>query len=333
MPAHAQAVLACDHCAAEPHSNLRCCAGSAARARRGAEHLELCPCRPGMEVTELSRPAQPLEATEAVPGSVRDAVVKARTSWLKNTEVVDILENWGRYKLRVNSLAPRKPAGEAPARGRAGAGRRGAERAPVRPKTARRLSPPHARKFWSVPCSTLYPSRAAVGFEGWRQPAPGERPTSNGPGRMRPAGGLLFLVNRKECRFFRKDGHNWRWVPPARCAALRCARCSPGMPRGRHEGVLCPAVPKHVSHCLEVMGAGLAPAHPVESTGGSFGAASGPVRAWQGLAEQGAGPCVTVVQEEGRQQDHPRDAREAQRCGAHSASAPWLTREGSGAVA
>jgi hypothetical protein len=27
---------------------------------------------------------------------------------------------------------------------------------------------------------------------------------------LRPAGGSLFLFNRKSVRFFRKDGHDWR---------------------------------------------------------------------------------------------------------------------------
>lgn len=29
----------------------------------------------------------------------------------------------------------------------------------------------------------------------------------------RVAGGTLYIFNRKECRFFRKDGHNWRKKP------------------------------------------------------------------------------------------------------------------------
>ncbi|GAB4817845.1 hypothetical protein N2152v2_004891 [Parachlorella kessleri] len=78
--------------------------------------------------------AGPLDGSlETLPSQVKEIIAKARASWLKNPEVVDILENFRHYRLAVSSEPP-----------------------------------------------------------------------------VQPAGGTLYLFNRKECRFFRKDGHNWR---------------------------------------------------------------------------------------------------------------------------
>ncbi|KAK9809816.1 hypothetical protein WJX73_009573 [Symbiochloris irregularis] len=78
--------------------------------------------------------ATPLSDTDAkLSKKARDILLKARASWLKNTEVLELLNNYRGYDLPVSHEPPSKPDG-----------------------------------------------------------------------------GTLYLFNRKVCRFFRKDGHDWR---------------------------------------------------------------------------------------------------------------------------
>ena len=46
-----------------------------------------------------------------VPKAVRDLLTKARTAWLKNTEVLDLLTNYGRYNFSLNKDTPSRPSG------------------------------------------------------------------------------------------------------------------------------------------------------------------------------------------------------------------------------
>lgn len=55
-----------------------------------------------------------LRTTDAadIPKAVRDLLTKARTSWLKNTEVLDLLSNYRRYNFNLNKVTPTRPCGE-----------------------------------------------------------------------------------------------------------------------------------------------------------------------------------------------------------------------------
>lgn len=47
-----------------------------------------------------------------MPSHMREVVTKARTSWLKNSEVYDILVNYSAYGLPVGAEAPHCPGGK-----------------------------------------------------------------------------------------------------------------------------------------------------------------------------------------------------------------------------
>ena len=51
---------------------------------------------------------------ESLSDIAKTAISRAKTSWLKNTEVVDLLINHQKYHLPVSSDPPNKPAGERP---------------------------------------------------------------------------------------------------------------------------------------------------------------------------------------------------------------------------
>ena len=53
-------------------------------------------------------------AAEEVPQSVRNLLTKARTAWLKNTEVLDLLSNYQRYNFTLNKTTPNLPPGAGP---------------------------------------------------------------------------------------------------------------------------------------------------------------------------------------------------------------------------
>lgn len=48
---------------------------------------------------------------EYLSPTAKSAISRAKTSWLKNTDVVDLLVNHERYRLPVSSDPPNKPAG------------------------------------------------------------------------------------------------------------------------------------------------------------------------------------------------------------------------------
>lgn len=48
---------------------------------------------------------------EQLPKVLRDILTKARTSWLRNQEVVDLLTNYRTYRFRVSKEPPQKPPG------------------------------------------------------------------------------------------------------------------------------------------------------------------------------------------------------------------------------
>ncbi len=50
-------------------------------------------------------------AAEEVPQSVRNLLTKARTAWLKNTEVLDLLSNYQHYNFTLNKTTPNLPPG------------------------------------------------------------------------------------------------------------------------------------------------------------------------------------------------------------------------------
>ena len=49
---------------------------------------------------------------EYLSPSAKSAISRAKTSWLKNTEVVDLLVHHEQYRLPVSSDPPNKPAGK-----------------------------------------------------------------------------------------------------------------------------------------------------------------------------------------------------------------------------
>lgn len=49
---------------------------------------------------------------QPLPKPVRDLITKARTSWLKNTEVVDLLQNYSKYRFQLNRETPICPPGD-----------------------------------------------------------------------------------------------------------------------------------------------------------------------------------------------------------------------------
>ena len=49
----------------------------------------------------------------AYPSNVREVLLKAKSSWLKNTEVCDVLENYVEYGLPVSREPPSRPPGMA----------------------------------------------------------------------------------------------------------------------------------------------------------------------------------------------------------------------------
>lgn len=65
---------------------------------------------------QLAVPAEQLgsgaaSSTEQLPKVLRDILTKARTSWLRNQEVVDLLTNYRSYRFRVSKEPPQKPPG------------------------------------------------------------------------------------------------------------------------------------------------------------------------------------------------------------------------------
>lgn len=50
---------------------------------------------------------------EQLPKALRNILTKARTSWLRNQEVVDLLTNYKAYDFRVSKEPPQKPPGTA----------------------------------------------------------------------------------------------------------------------------------------------------------------------------------------------------------------------------
>ena len=50
-------------------------------------------------------------ATRELPKVLRDILTKARTSWLRNQEVVDLLSRHRQYGFRVSKEPPQKPPG------------------------------------------------------------------------------------------------------------------------------------------------------------------------------------------------------------------------------
>ena len=63
--------------------------------------------RPG-DATAVAAPAHD---SVGVPQSVRNLLTKARTAWLKNTEVLDLLSNYQRYNFTLNKTTPNCPPG------------------------------------------------------------------------------------------------------------------------------------------------------------------------------------------------------------------------------
>ena len=49
--------------------------------------------------------------TRELPKVLRDILTKARTSWLRNQEVVDLLSRYRQYGFRVSKEPPQKPPG------------------------------------------------------------------------------------------------------------------------------------------------------------------------------------------------------------------------------
>lgn len=62
----------------------------------------------------LAAPAEQLGSNAYIgelPKVLRDILTKARTSWLRNQEVVDLLSRYRQYGFRVSNEPPQKPPG------------------------------------------------------------------------------------------------------------------------------------------------------------------------------------------------------------------------------
>jgi hypothetical protein len=59
----------------------------------------------------LGASATPLTVSEATPAEAAAVVKKAGDKWLKNTEVVDILNHYSQYGFPVSTEAPATPTG------------------------------------------------------------------------------------------------------------------------------------------------------------------------------------------------------------------------------
>lgn len=63
----------------------------------------------GSETPVIARPLDPRDPK--LPETVRDILEKGKRSWLKNTEVCDMLLNHNEFNLRVAKEPPRQPPG------------------------------------------------------------------------------------------------------------------------------------------------------------------------------------------------------------------------------
>lgn len=61
------------------------------------------------ETPVIARPLDPRDPN--LPQTVRDILEKGKRSWLKNTEVCDMLLNHMEFNLRVAKKPPRQPPG------------------------------------------------------------------------------------------------------------------------------------------------------------------------------------------------------------------------------
>ena len=68
-----------------------------------------------MELTTDGVKALPLAAGQLEEfKDIRNLLIKARTAWLKNTEVLDVLSNYASYNFNLNRTTPNRPPGEPP---------------------------------------------------------------------------------------------------------------------------------------------------------------------------------------------------------------------------
>ena len=65
-----------------------------------------------MGASSVTAVAQPLDPTDIdLPEATQDILEKGKRSWLKNTEVCDMLINYAAFNLRVAREPPCKPPG------------------------------------------------------------------------------------------------------------------------------------------------------------------------------------------------------------------------------
>ena len=83
-------------------------------AGRGLEKAQRRNALEGGECVGVEARAGPraLQPSPAIPKQVRDILVKARSSWLRNTEVCDLLEHYAAYGFDVSNEPPEKPPGK-----------------------------------------------------------------------------------------------------------------------------------------------------------------------------------------------------------------------------
>ena len=169
--------------------------------------------------------------------SVAAIVDKARTSWLKNNEVLELLESYAAAGLSVCAEPPVRPAGARAAAAGAGEGGEVAAGGARQAEVGR-----HRRRRGGRPA--LAPSAASQ-----LPPSPCTR-----------AGGQLFLFDRRVCRFFRRDGHSWRKKPDGKTIRETHEKLKGAAGRGRGSG--CAA--RHL--CSAWLGSLLPPAAPWRTT-------------------------------------------------------------------
>ena len=87
------------------------------RPARGIVHVQaISAALSSMAEAEGTFVAEALDENNfAYPSNVREVLLKAKTSWLKNTEVCDVLENYVEYGLPVSREPPSRPPGRLPA--------------------------------------------------------------------------------------------------------------------------------------------------------------------------------------------------------------------------
>lgn len=153
--------------------------------------------------------ASPLQDVQGgLPKRVREVLSKARVSWLKNTEVLDVLHNFRSYGFVVSQEPPCKPPGAGPGHPCHHRAQRLWLACDGKDRVSSCKRTPLAYRMLDY-CATV---AMCWGASGWCSShfLVVSQLSAGFLQHFILTGGSLFLFNRKAVRFFRKDGHDWR---------------------------------------------------------------------------------------------------------------------------